>query len=105
MSNKSHSGDSAQLNLFDILKLAENLDSKYSSKEIGEVIGKLRAAKRTAESTRKMNVGAEKKKNRIVKPVKKKREKKHISAKLPVWIFLWTGIIYSIPMYEHRGFT
>lgn len=49
MSKKSHSGDSAQLNLFDILKLAENIDSKYSSKEIGEVIGKLRAAKRTAE--------------------------------------------------------
>ena len=49
MSNKNHSGDSAQLSLFDILGLAGNIDSKYSSDEIEEVIGKLRAAKRTAE--------------------------------------------------------
>lgn len=49
MSNKNHSGDSAQLSLFDILRLAGNIDSKYSSDEIEEVIGKLRAAKRIAE--------------------------------------------------------
>ncbi len=49
MSNKNHSGDSAQLSLFDILGLAGNIDSKYSSDEIEKVIGKLRAAKRTAE--------------------------------------------------------
>lgn len=49
MSNKNHSGDSAQLSLFGILGLAGNIDSKYSSDEIEEVIGKLRAAKRTAE--------------------------------------------------------
>ena len=49
MSNKNHSGDSAQLSLFDILGLAGNIDSKYSSDEIEEVIGKFRAAKRTAE--------------------------------------------------------
>jgi len=49
MSNKNHSGDSAQLSLFDILGLAGNIDSKYSSDEIEEVIGKLRAAKRIAE--------------------------------------------------------
>ena len=49
MSNKKQSGDSAQLSLFDILGLAGNIDSKYSSDEIEEVIGKLRAAKRTAE--------------------------------------------------------
>ena len=49
MSNKNHWGDSAQLSLFDILGLAGNIDSKYSSDEIEEVIGKLRAAKRIAE--------------------------------------------------------
>lgn len=49
MSNKNHSGDSAQLSLFDILGLAGNIDSQYSSDEIEEVIGKLRAAKRIAE--------------------------------------------------------
>ena len=49
MSNKNHSGDSAQLSLFDILGLAGNIDSKYSSDEIEKVIDKLRAAKRTAE--------------------------------------------------------
>ena len=49
MSNKNHSGDSAQLSLFDILGLAGNIDSKYSSDEIEKVIGKLRAAKRTTE--------------------------------------------------------
>lgn len=61
MSKKSHSGDSAQLNLFDILKLAENIDSKYSSKEIGEVIGKLRAAKRTAEKHEENETSAQRK--------------------------------------------
>ena len=49
MSNKNHSGDSAQLSLFDILRLAGNIESQYSSDEIEEVIGKLRAAKRIAE--------------------------------------------------------
>lgn len=63
MSNKNHSGDSAQLSLFDILGLVGNIDSKYSSDEIEEVIGKLLAAKRTAESMRKMNAAAGKKKN------------------------------------------
>ena len=49
MPNKKHSGDSAQLSLFDIFGLAGNIDSKYSSDEIEKVIDKLRAAKRTAE--------------------------------------------------------
>lgn len=49
MPNKKHSGDSAQLSLFDILRLAGNIESQYSSDEIEEVIGKLRAAKRIAE--------------------------------------------------------
>ena len=49
MSNKNHSGDSAQLSFFDILGLAGNIDDHYSSDEIEEVIGKLRAAKRIAE--------------------------------------------------------
>lgn len=49
MPNKKHSGDSAQLSLVDILRLAGNSESQYSSDEIEEVIGKLRAAKRIAE--------------------------------------------------------
>lgn len=49
MSNKNRSGDSAQLSLFDILGLAGNIDSKYSSDEIEEVIDKLRAAKLFAD--------------------------------------------------------
>ncbi len=49
MPNKKHSGDSAQLSLVDILRLAGNIESQYSSDEIEEVIGKLRAAKRIAE--------------------------------------------------------
>ena len=49
MPNKKHSSDSAQLSLFDILGLAGNIDSKYSSDEIEEIIGKLRAAKHIAE--------------------------------------------------------
>lgn len=38
MSNKNHSGDSAQLSLFDILGLAGNIDRKYSSDEIEEIM-------------------------------------------------------------------
>ena len=49
MPNANHSDDNVQLSLFDLLELAGNIDSKYSSDEIEEVIGKLRAAKRTAE--------------------------------------------------------
>ena len=49
MFRKSGSGDKAQLSLFDLLGLAENLVGKYSSYEIEEVIDKLGAAKRIAE--------------------------------------------------------
>ncbi len=49
MFRKSGSGDKAQLSLFDLLGLAENLVGKYSSYEIEEVIDKLSAAKRIAE--------------------------------------------------------
>ena len=49
MSNKKHSNDNMQLSLFDILGLVGNIDSKFSSNEIEKVIGKLHAAKRTAE--------------------------------------------------------
>ena len=49
MSKKNQLGDNVQLSLFDILGLAENIDGKYSSEEIEEVISKLRTAKRIAE--------------------------------------------------------
>lgn len=49
MSDKNHSGDSAQLSLLDILGLAGDIEGNYSSEEIEKVICKLRAAKRTAE--------------------------------------------------------
>ena len=49
MSDKNHSGDSAQLSLLDILGLAGDIEGNYSSEEIEKVICKLRAVKRTAE--------------------------------------------------------
>ena len=50
MSGRNHSGESMQASLSALLELAGNLDGKYSADEIGEVIDKLRAAKRSAES-------------------------------------------------------
>mgnify|MGYP000593603277 CR=1 FL=1 len=49
MSDKNQSGKNAQLSLLDVLGLAGDIEGKYSSDEIEEVIGKLRAAKRIAE--------------------------------------------------------
>lgn len=49
MSGRNHSGESMQASLSALLELAGNLDGKYSADEIGEVIDKLRAAKRSAE--------------------------------------------------------
>ena len=49
MSNKNKLSDSMQLSLFDVLGLAGNIDGKYTSSEIEEVIDKLREAKRIAE--------------------------------------------------------
>lgn len=75
MSNKNHSGDSAQLSLFDILGLAGNIDSKYSSDEIEEVIGKLRAAKRTAEKHEE-NERRRRKKEELERKAREEEEKK-----------------------------
>lgn len=75
MSNKNHSGDSAQLSLFDILGLAGNIDSKYSSDEIEEVIGKLRAAKRTAEKHEE-NEHRHREKEELERKAREKKEKK-----------------------------
>ena len=36
---------------------------------------------------------------------KKKREKRPMCAKSPVWTFPWTGVTYSIPMCERRAST
>lgn len=49
MSNKNKLSDSMQLSLFDVLGLAGNIDGKYTSSEIEEVVDKLREAKRIAE--------------------------------------------------------
>ena len=49
MSNKNQSDDYAQLSLLDIWKLAGNIDGKYSSDEIEEIIDKLRSVKHIAE--------------------------------------------------------
>ena len=75
MSNKNHSGDSAQLSLFDILGLAGNIDSKYSSDEIEEVIGKLRAAKRTAEKHEE-NERRRREKEELKRKAREEKEKK-----------------------------
>nr|WP_296169194.1 SNF2-related protein [uncultured Ruminococcus sp.] len=75
MSNKNHSGDSAQLSLFDILGLAGNIDSKYSSDEIEEVIGKLRAAKRTAEKHEE-NERRRREKEELERKAREEKEKK-----------------------------
>lgn len=75
MSNKNHSGDSAQLSLFDILGLARNIDSKYSSDEIEEVIGKLRAAKRTAEKHEE-NERRRREKEELERKARDEKEKK-----------------------------
>ena len=75
MSNKNHSGDSAQLGLFDILGLAGNIDSKYSSDEIEEVIGKLRAAKRTAEKHEE-NECRRREKEELERKAREEKEKK-----------------------------
>lgn len=75
MSNKNHSGDSAQLSLFDILGLAGNIDSKYSSDEIEEVIGKLRAAKRTAEKHEE-NERRRREKEGLERKAREEKEKK-----------------------------
>lgn len=75
MSNKNHSGDSAQLSLFDILGLAGNIDSKYSSDEIEEVIGKLRVAKRTAEKHEE-NERRRREKEELERKAREEREKK-----------------------------
>lgn len=75
MSNKNHSGDSAQLSLFDILGLAGNIDSKYSSDEIEEVIGKLRAAKRTAEKHEE-NERRHREKEELERKAREEKEKK-----------------------------
>lgn len=97
MSNKNHSGDSAQLSLFDILGLAGNIDSKYSSDEIEEVIGKLRAAKRTAEKHEE-NERRRRKEELERKAREEKEKKKHIYVKLPAWIFRSIGKTRSIRM-------
>lgn len=75
MSNKNHSGDSAQLSLFDILGLAGNIDSKYSSDEIEEVIGKLLAAKRTAEKHEE-NERRRREKEELERKAREEKEKK-----------------------------
>lgn len=75
MSNKNHSGDSAQLSLFDILGLAGNIDSKYSSDEIEEVIGKLRVAKRTAEKHEE-NERRRREKEELERKAREEKEKK-----------------------------
>lgn len=75
MSNKNHSGDSAQLSLFDILGLAGNIDTKYSSDEIEEVIGKLRAAKRTAEKHEE-NERRRREKEELERKAREEKEKK-----------------------------
>lgn len=75
MSNKNHSGDSAQLSLFDILGLVGNIDSKYSSDEIEEVIGKLRAAKRTAEKHEE-NERRRREKEELERKAREEKEKK-----------------------------
>lgn len=75
MSNKNHSGDSAQLSLFDILGLVGNIDSKYSSDEIEEVIGKLRAAKRTAEKHEE-NERRHREKEELERKAREEKEKK-----------------------------
>lgn len=75
MSNKNHSGDSAQLSRFDILGLAGNIDSKYSSDEIEEVIGKLRAAKRTAEKHEE-NERRRREKEELERKAREEKEKK-----------------------------
>lgn len=98
MSNKNHSGDSAQLSLFDILGLAGNIDSKYSSDEIEEVIGKLRAAKRTAEKHEENERRRREKEELERKAREEKVKKKHIYVKLPAWIFRSIGKTRSIRM-------
>lgn len=98
MSNKNHSGDSAQLSLFDILGLAGNIDSKYSSDEIEEVIGKLRAAKRTAEKHEENERRRRKKEELERKAREEEEKKKHIYVKLPAWIFRSIGKTRSIKM-------
>lgn len=75
MSNKNHSGDSAQLSLFDILGLAGNIDSKYSSDEIEEVIGKLLTAKRTAEKHEE-NERRRREKEELERKAREEKEKK-----------------------------
>ncbi len=75
MPNKKHSGDSAQLSLFDILGLAGNIDSKYSSDEIEEVIGKLRAAKRIAEKHEE-NERRRREKEELERKAREEKEKK-----------------------------
>ena len=98
MSNKNHSGDSAQLSLFDILRLAGNIESQYSSDEIEEVIGKLRAAKRIAEKHEE-NERRRREKEEAERKAREEKERKesHIR-KLQAWIFRSIGKTHSIKM-------
>lgn len=75
MPNKKHSGDSAQLSLFDILRLAGNIDSQYSSDEIEEIIGKLRAAKHIAEK-REENERRRREKEEAERKAREEKERK-----------------------------
>lgn len=80
MPNKKHSGDSAQLSLFDILGLAGNIDSKYSSDEIEEIIGKLRAAKHIAEK-REENERRRREKEESERKAREEKERKEAHIK------------------------
>ena len=105
MSAKNQSGENAQLSLLDIFGHAGDIEGNYSSEEIEKVIGKLRAAKRTAEKQEEKERRRREKEEAERKAREEKREKRPMCAKSPAWIFLWTGATYSIPICERRAST
>ena len=72
MSGKKQSCGNEQISLSDILRLAGNIEGKYSSDEIEELIDKLRAAKRIAEE----HEAAERRRREKEESERKAREEK-----------------------------
>ena len=74
MSNKNQFDDYAQLSLLDLWKLAGNIDGKYSSDEIKEIIDKLRAVKHIAEKHEEEERREKEEAERKAQEEKKKKE-------------------------------
>ena len=105
MSNKNEPDIFEQMSIFQIMNLLDDPENTFSSEDISKIIDKLSGVKRKKNLSKQRRDSKKSVRDVKEKLVKQRNVRKPISEKLPVWIFLWTGITYSIPMCERKGFT